>query len=434
MNQPVLYIRRVDMLGLRDGTFNAAFEDDGIQESRKTNSLQVSSTGQLHWKSLTMLGRPLWAFRFWISLPVQLLHDAIWGETEHERQLWNLAGRIGTISKQIDEEKKLSCAMLASKSQVCWWLVTPSPDPFLIGVEADQGKMGDDGLEALCEKRGHDFVAFFVFFHIDFNTWFSPWGIEGSEKNTKHIFVMKHDLQAHNALQVPCIPFLFWDACQLYQLLRAPMCLNLHVCQEDPWRTVQDIIVRTSLFLMYFGLELPQLWWANTPDDHLTAKTMPAMWNLRNYDNEALIWSHVAVMWCGCICSLPKQRWSQKRGTYGLPTPLMVVNSWLCWFGIGGWLWTESTKMTIILHVSNADVPCHGMRGLWKIFSDTKQMELLFCCWFLWKHSFSRLEKSIWALWRSNWIPLKMMCPGQKMWRQTGHVFEPWRLHHFFRV
>lgn len=38
------------------------------------------------------------------------------------------------------------------------------------------------------------------------------------------------------------------------------MCLNLHVCQEDPWRTVQDIIVRTSLFVLYFGLELPQLW------------------------------------------------------------------------------------------------------------------------------------------------------------------------------
>jgi len=45
---------------------------------------------------------------------------------------------------------------------------TPSPDPFipfLIAVEADQGKMGDDGLEALCEKRGHDFVVFFVFSH-----------------------------------------------------------------------------------------------------------------------------------------------------------------------------------------------------------------------------------------------------------------------------
>ena len=46
--------------------------------------------------------------------------------------------------------------------------MTPSLDPFipfLIAVEAAyQGKMGDDGLEALCEKRGHDFVAFFVFF------------------------------------------------------------------------------------------------------------------------------------------------------------------------------------------------------------------------------------------------------------------------------
>ena len=27
---------------------------------------------------ISQLGRPLWAFRFWISLPVQSLHDAIW--------------------------------------------------------------------------------------------------------------------------------------------------------------------------------------------------------------------------------------------------------------------------------------------------------------------------------------------------------------------
>lgn len=142
---------------------------------------------------------------------------------------------------------------------------------------------------------------------------------------------------------------------------------------------------------------------------------------------------------CGCdvmwlVFAVCQIKGEARNEEHMVCLPLMVVNSGLCWFGIRGWPWTESTKMTIILHVSNTDSPCHGMGGLWKIFSNTKQMELLFCCWFLWEHSFSRLEKSIWALWRSNWIPLKMMCPGQKMRRQTGHVFETWRLQNLLQV
>ena len=301
------------------------------------------------------------------------------------------------------------------QSQLGWWLVTPSPDPFL-AVEADQGKMGDDGLEALCEKRGHDFAAFFVFFTSNLISPLRHWSFR---KNKKHFFFLWWSTTCKLITHYKCRVFHFGfemlvNSINFQELPCVSTCMFV--------RKILGARCKTSLFGPLCFCCISDWNSHNFGEQTLLMIT----WLLRPCQpcgtSETMIMRHwyvnVAAGCDGCgTCSLPNQLWSQTCGTDGLPTP----------YG-GKLLILLIRNQRVTMNRSHQDDHNSTCIKCWRTMSRHGEVSERFF------PTQSRLEKSIWALWRSNWIPLKMMCPGQKMRRQTGHVFETWRLQSLLQV